>query len=382
MKNNDLKLLLPSFSIVKFPLSITFLLIIGLIVSFSGKAQLSQKLDSLFKSQSPTEPGFALMIRQNGKEIYNNVVGMANDSIGYKITDRTNFRMASVSKQFTAMAILLLEKDGKLSVNDPISEYFPELPANVGKPVLVRHLLTHSSGIIDYESLIPDTRTTQVLDKDILDLIAHTDTTYFKPGTQFRYSNSGFCLLALIIERVSHRSFASFIKTRIFAPLQMTESTVYEKDSLIQYRAMGYARDNNGRIIFSDQSITSATKGDGGIYTSLHDYAKWTKALEQNKLIDLSAALKRLHFAINNWPDRYYAAGWFELIGSEHVLFHSGSTCGFNNYVILIPEKKVSIVFFSNLDDRLATFEAIIQILKSEGFGDFSDVFWLHRLTS
>ncbi len=358
------------------------LLFMSLFISMFCTAQLSQKLDALFKSQSPTEPGFALMIRQDGKEIYNSTVGLANDSTGYKVTDRTNFRMASVSKQFTAMAILLLEKEGKLSVDDPISKYFPELPKAVGKKVLVRHLLTHSSGIADYESMIPDSQTVQVLDEDILHLIEHTDSTYFKPGTQFRYSNSGFCLLALIVERVSHQPFATFITTRIFMPLKMKESTVYEKGCLIPNRAMGYARDKDGKIIFSDQSITSATKGDGGVYTSLRDYVKWVKALEENKLIDLSAVLKRLHFPINNSPERYYAAGWFELIGKEHILFHSGSTCGFNNYVILIPEKKMSIVFFSNLADRLSTFEAILKILKSDGFGDFENTISLHGLTS
>jgi CubicO group peptidase (beta-lactamase class C family) len=203
----------------------------------------------------------------------------------------------------------------------------------------------------------------------------------FPPGSRFRYSNSGFCLLALIIERVSHQSFAAFIRERIFLPLHMDNSTIYQQGQPIANRAMGYAKDSAGSIIPSDQSITSATKGDGGVYTSLADYSKWTRALQQNLLINLPATLRRLRFPIAGMPDSYYAAGWFITGSSPVILFHSGSTCGFQNFVIQIPGDEWTIVLFSNLADNTAPFQEIIKILKDTGMDDFSPVWSLHDLT-
>jgi CubicO group peptidase (beta-lactamase class C family) len=247
--------------------------------------------------------------------------------------------------------------------------------------VLIRHLLTHSSGLLDYESLIPPAQTAQVLDADVLSLLTQHDSTYFPSGSQFRYSNSGFCLLALIIERVSHQSFAVFIRERIFLPLHMNNSIVYQQGQPIANRAMGYAKDSSGSVIPSDQSVTSATKGDGGVYTSLADYSKWTRALQQNLLIKLPATLRRLRFAIAGTPDSYYAAGWFITGSSPVILFHSGSTCGFQNFVIQIPGDEWTIVYFSNLADNTAPFQSIMKILKNTGMDDFSQVWSLHDLT-
>ena len=242
-------------------------------------------------------------------------------------------------------------------------------------------MLTHSSGIEDYESLIPDTQTTQVLDADVLNLLSHHDSAYFTPGTRFRYSNSGFCLLALIVERAGHQSYANFIKDSIFLPLHMDHSTVYEKDHDIYHRAMGYAKDSTGKTFPRDQSVTSATKGDGGIYTSLVDYRKWIIALQQNRLINLPATLHRLKFPIGNKTNSDYAAGWFISSQSPTILFHSGSTCGFNNYVIQIPADDWSITFFSNLADSQGTFLQILRLLKDNGAPDLTKIMALEEQT-
>jgi CubicO group peptidase (beta-lactamase class C family) len=352
-----------------------------------AQSPLTTRLDSFFHTLPPNQPGIALSIQKNGDILYQNTAGLADTKTTLDST--SNFRMASVTKQFTAMAILLLEKDNRLTLDDPIGRWLPELPATVGQRVLIRHLLTHSSGIEDYESLIPDNQTTQVLDADVLNLLSHHDTTYFLPGTRFRYSNSGFCLLALIIERASHQSYASFIKDRIFTPLHMDHSTIYEKDRPIFHRAMGYAKDSTGAILPSDQSVTSATKGDGGVYTSLVDYRKWIRALQQNRLINLPATLKRLRFPIQTAPDtapgatpnNFYAAGWFISTPSPLILFHSGSTCGFANFVIQIPGDEWSIVYFSNLADNTTHFRVIVKLLKDSGMEDLSPVLALQDLT-
>jgi CubicO group peptidase (beta-lactamase class C family) len=346
-----------------------------------AQSRLTTRLDSFFHTLPAKQPGIALSIQKHGEIIYQNTAGLAELSNTTPLDSTTNFRMASVTKQFTAMAILLLEKDHRLTLDDPIGRWLPELPATVGHRVLLRHLLTHSSGIEDYESLIPGTQTTQVLDADVLQLLSHDDTTYFPPGTRFRYSNSGFCLLALIIEHASHQSYAGFIKDHIFLPLHMDQSTVYEKDHPILHRAMGYAKDSTGNTIPSDQSVTSATKGDGGIYTSLVDYRKWLLALQQNRLINLPATLKRLRFPIDHTPNTYYAAGWFISSQSPVILFHSGSTCGFTNYVIQIPGDDWSIFCFSNLAENHAPFRQILKLLEDDGMTGLSTAVGLQDLT-
>jgi CubicO group peptidase (beta-lactamase class C family) len=346
-----------------------------------AQSLLTKKLDSFFRTQPATAPGIALSIEKHGEVIYRNTAGLADLSTKAPLDSLSNFRLASVTKQFTAMGILLLEKDGLLTLDDPIGRWLPELPAGIGHRVLIRHLLTHSSGVLDYESLIPPAQTTQVLDKDVLNLLTQHDSTYFPPGSQFRYSNSGFCLLALIIERVSHQPFTAFIRERIFLPLHMDNSTVYQQGQPIANRAMGYAKDSTGSVIPSDQSVTSATKGDGGVYTSLVDYSKWIRALQNGRLLRLPAVLHRLRFPIAAPADSYYAAGWFITGSSPVVLFHSGSTCGFQNFVIQIPGDEWTIVFFSNLADNTAPFRNIIKILKDTGMDDLSPVWSLHDLT-
>jgi CubicO group peptidase (beta-lactamase class C family) len=356
-------------------------LVICLFGTLCGDAQLVKKLDSLLFQQLSDQPGFALLIEQDGKKLYNKQVGLAVLEGAKQIDAGTNFRMASITKQFTAMGILLLEKNHQLSVNDAIGKWLPGLPAGVGRRVHISHLLTHSSGILDYEELLPATQTKQLLDADILQLLRSHDTTYFTPGTQFRYSNSGFCLLALIIEKVSHQPYAAFIKQKIFTPLHMDASVVYEANAMIADRAMGYAKDSSGNTFFSDQSVTSATKGDGGVYTSVKDYRKWMKAIQHNSLLNLPAIMQRMHVEAGGVANAYYSAGWFYKTSGSLVLFHSGSTCGFNNYVINVPSQKLSVVFFSNLAENANLFRRILETLHQCGFSDYTGLFALHELT-
>ncbi len=359
--------------------SISALILLLTFNTLYAQPDLKTRLDAFLASQPVNQPGFALGIEKNGSILYRNAAGLADIDTHTPLDSLTNFRMASVTKQFTAMAILLLEKDGTLNVDDPIGRWLPELPTGLGSHILIRHLLTHSSGLLDYESLIPPNQTTQVLDPDVLRLLSQHDSTYFAPGSRFQYSNSGFCLLALIIERASHKTYPQAIRDRIFAPLHMDNSTVYEAGRPIPHRAMGYARDSTGHIIPSDQSITSATKGDGGVYTSLSDYAKWINALQHNTLIPLAATLHRLRFPIGNGT--YYAAGWFIQLASPQLLFHSGSTCGFANFVIQLPGDNWSLVYFSNIADNSAPFKTILHLLKDAGYPDLSSVFALHDQT-
>lgn len=351
-------------------------------ITHSAFAQVEKRLDSLIeKSIQHAGPGIALYVESKGKTIYKNGFGMMDEKNGKHIGPNTNFRMASVSKQFTAMCILLLEKDKKLSLDDPISRFFPEIPAAVGQKIMLRHLLTHSSGIIDYEEIMDESQSTQLLDADVLNLLKDQDTTYFKPGSRFRYSNSAYALLALITEKVSGQSFPEFMYQRIFKPLKMKKSLVYQANINIPNRAMGFARDKNNKIYANDQSTTSAVKGDGGVYTSLNDYKKWIQGIWNGTLIDLTPVLSRLNFSIKEHTGSYYGPGWFYFDKGSPALFHSGSTCGFSTFSINIPEHKTSIVYFSNIAGNTEPFRKILEILTQEGINNPAEVFELHQLT-
>lgn len=352
-----------------------------LLVSTAALAQLPKRLDSLMRATTQLgQPGAALLVELDGKVIYQSGRGSANVATKTPITPETNFRMASVSKQFTAMGILLLEKDGKLSLADPIVRFFPEFNGQVGRKVQVRNLLTHSSGLLDYEAVMNPNQHEQLLDADVLTLLKDRDSLYFEPGSAFRYSNSGYCLLALIVERVSGQPFSTFIRERIFKPLHMTQSVIYEARKPIANRAMGY-RKKGTNYLFSDQSVTSATKGDGGVYTSLTDYKKWIDALRNHTLIDLQATLARTGQAIRSKPGSYYGAGWFFQQPNSLVLFHSGSTCGFNNFVVSIPDKNFLMAYFSNKADNKANASAVLKILARAYPTELANILALDELT-
>lgn len=329
------------------------------------------------------QPGGALLVVVDGKTVYNRGVGWANREAKTPITPETNFRMASVSKQFTAMCILLLEGQKKLSVDDNLLKFFPDFNPRVGQKIKLRHLLTHTSGILDYESLLAPDRKTQVFDAEVLALLKPQDSTYFEPGRQFRYSNSAFCLLTQVVERIAKKPYLDFITENIFRPLGMNQTTLYEPARPIPNRAMGYAQGKEGKIRLSDQSVTSGTKGDGCVYTSLTDYKKWVDALATNQLVDLPEMLAHINHPLDEQRNGFYGLGWFftRTKGGGRELFHSGSTCGFSNCVVWLPEQKTLVVLFSNLADNHRPFLAILEILKAD-VKLSGDVWALHNLTN
>ena len=236
-------------------------------------------LDTLMEPiYTANKPGAALHVSVAGETLYERGFGMANVETGQRITPQTNFRIASVSKQFTAMGVALLEQQGKLRYEDTLLKFFPAF-STVGAEITLRHLLTHTSGLQDYENLVDETSEQQVADEEVLQLVAPLAETYFAPGTKYRYSNTGFVLLALVVERVSGLPYADFLQQHIFQPLQMQTTTLYHKSRQLTNRAMGYARGEAEAYRFSDQGTCTATMGDGCVYTSLQDYQKWHQAL-------------------------------------------------------------------------------------------------------
>ena len=275
-------------------------------------------------------------------------------------TPQTNYRLASVTKQFTATAILLLYQDSKLSLDDRIKRWLPSLPAALDS-VTIRQLLTHTSGIIDYEDVIPPGTTAQLHDADVLRLLESQDSTYFKPGTKYQYSNSGYALLALIVERVSGKSFAAFLHDRIFAPLGMNHTVAFEDGvSTVSNRAFGHTMKDSAWTR-KDQSTTSAVLGDGGIYSSIDDLVRWDAALYDSRL--LSDASRKLAFSPQtptDKPDVSYGFGW-RITGE--TLWHSGETSGFRNVIVRYPARHLTVVILTNRDDP-QPYETALAIAK------------------
>lgn len=327
---------------------------IALLASMTtAMSQINERtIDKLFHDFSGNHPGAAVMIIRDGKPIFERAYGMADVEHKVPCSTSTDFRLASVTKQFTAMGIMILAEHRKLSLDDKLSKFFPNFPN--GNEITVRHLLTHTSGIKDYEDLIPADATKQVKDLDVLHLVSKEKETYFPIGSKFRYSNSAYALLALIIQRASGQTYAHYLKANIFDPLEMTSSVAYEPGiSKVPNRAFGYAKEN-GVFKPSDQSTTSAVLGDGGIYSSVEDLFKWDQALYTEKLVS-KKMLKdafTVHSANSDFPGSGYGYGWYlaEYKGTEQI-WHYGSTCGFNTKIERFPEKKTTIIVLTNRHD-------------------------------
>jgi CubicO group peptidase (beta-lactamase class C family) len=293
-------------------------------------------------------PGASVMVLRDGMPVFRRSYGMADLEHAVAATPATNYRLASMTKQFTAAAILLLAEDGRLSIDDPVRKWLPTLP-DAAAAVTLRHLLTHTSGLIDYEDLIPDGTTAQVHDADVLRLLESQNRTYFVPGSNYRYSDSGYSLLALVVGRASGKDFASFLRDRIFAPLKMQHTVAYEEGiSTVADRAYGYSAVNRPWTR-TDQSLTSAVLGDGGIYSSIDDLAKWDAALYDTRLLrEGSLRLAFTPATQTDDPAVRYGFGW-RMTGE--TVWHSGETMGFRNVIVRYPKRHFTVIVLTNRDD-------------------------------
>ena len=310
----------------------------------------SSEVDALMSRYDGAVPGASLLVIQDGNLVVQRGYGLSDIEHGIEAGPTTNYRLASVTKQFTASAILLLAEDGKLTLDDRLRRWLPSLPA-ADDAVTLRHLLTHTSGLIDYEDVMPESTTGQLRDADVLRLLESQDRTYFKPGSDYRYSNSGYALLALIVERASGKSFQDFLRERIFLPLGMHDTLAYVRGGPeVAHRAYGYS-EIEGRWIRTDQSTTSAVLGDGGIYSSIVDLAKWDAALYDDRLLsDASrAAAFSAHAQVVGEPYQAdYGYGW-RITGDS--LWHSGETIGFRNVIVRYPRQHLTVIVLSNRND-------------------------------
>ena len=326
------------------------------------------KVDALFANIAPSSPGAAVVVIKDGRAVFQRGYGVTDLRTLHRIDEHTNFRLASVTKQFTAMAIMLLVHDGKLRYDESLTEIFPEFPA-YGKTITVRHLLNHTSGLLDYEDLMakqygntPDDQIPQIHDAGVLTLLEKAKTTNFPAGTRWQYSNSGYCVLAMVVEKVSGQPFGQFLHDRIFVPLQMTNTVAYENGkNEVSNRAYGHTPDGNS-FRETDQSSTSATLGDGGIYTSLADMARWDAALERHTLLsekEMQPALSAVHPtsapAEENGHTVSYGFGWFvDPYKGHERMWHYGETVGFRTSIQRFPKDHLTVIVLANRADLSA----------------------------
>ena len=340
-------------------------LLITIAMTLSAQAALDRaetltpKLDALFQDYSqPGSPGASVMVIHRGKVIAAKGYGLADVEQGTRCSTNSNFRLASVTKQFTAMAVMILAERKQLSLDERLTDVFPEFPA-YGREITLRHLLNHTSGLLDYEDLIPKGTEIPVLDRDVLRLLLQQDKTYFPPGTKYRYSNSAYALLALVVEQRSGNTFARFLQQNIFRPLRMSQTLAYERGlSVVPNRAYGYSPDASG-FKRTDQSLTSSVLGDGGIYSSVADLYRWDQALYTDKLV--SQKMLKLAFTpgpATDRPNTAYGFGWYitQYRGLREI-YHSGTSIGFTTRIARFPDKKFTVIILTNRDEaKIADF--------------------------
>ncbi|HKW34283.1 MAG TPA: serine hydrolase domain-containing protein [Candidatus Acidoferrum sp.] len=345
----------------------------------SSENSKEKRLDALFSSVTASDsPGLAVLVRQNGKTMFGHGYGVRDLGTKSTVDAHTNFRLASFTKQFTAMAIMLLVHDGKLRYDETLTEIFPDFPA-YGKSITIRNLLNHTSGLPDYEDLMERTEKAngpvwspekQIQDAEVLELLKKEKSGKFAPGTSWSYSNSGYVVLGLIVGKASGKTYGEFLRERIFAPLKMNHTVVYQKGkNEVLNRAFGHSKENDG-LKETDQSSTSATLGDGGIYSSLEDLAIWDDALWNHILLsekEMQPALKPVKLndgSDPHWPTEpnddnlhpgkpvSYGFGWFlDPYNGHPRMWHTGSTMGFRTVIERFRGENLTIIILSNRTD-------------------------------
>ncbi|MGH8026433.1 MAG: serine hydrolase domain-containing protein [Pseudoxanthomonas sp.] len=305
-------------------------------------------VDKMMEKYAGDAPGASVLVLRDGVPLLRKAYGLADRELSIAATPATNYRLASVTKQFTAAAVMLLVEEGRIGLEDSVRRWLPSLPA-YADAITVRHLLTHSSGLIDYEDVMPADFTGQLHDADVLRLLETQQQTYFPPGAGYRYSNSGYALLALMVERASGQTFPDFLQLRIFRPLGMAHTLAFmEGGPAIADRAYGYSGSADGWVR-TDQSTTSAVLGDGGIYSSLDDLSRWDAALYDDRLLsDESRKLMFTPHVNTDQPDIRYGFGW-RITGE--TLWHSGESIGFRNVIVRYPQRRLTVIVLTNRDD-------------------------------
>lgn len=318
----------------------------------------SAAVDKVFARWTTATPGCAVGVAVGGKTVLTKAYGMADLEHDVPNTADTIFEAGSVAKQFTAMAVLLLEKDGKLSLDDPARKHLPELP-DYGAPLTIRHLLNHTSGLRDWGSMAGIAgapRTTRAYTHaHVLDIVSRQKALNFPTGTQWSYTNTGFNLAAIIVSRVSGMPFAEFSRTRIFSPLGMARTSWRDDHTrVVKGRAQAYSSASDGYHL---EMPFENVHGNGGLLTTVGDLLKWNENFVSPVVGDRALiATQSAAGQFNDGRPLEYGLGLFvgDYRGARNI-FHSGSTAGYRAHLNRFPDSHTSVAVLCNVATGDAT---------------------------
>lgn len=336
---------------------------------------IGKQIDQLFSNYNAATPGVAVAVVNDGKIVFKKGYGTANLEYDLPITPTTVFQIASVSKQFTAFSIYLLEKQGKISLEDDVRKYLPEVP-DVGKTVRIKHLLAHTSGIKDQAALMTlagwrsgDVATTQ----NVMRFLSRQKELNFEPGSQYLYSNSGYTLLAEIVKRVSGQSFAEFTKKNIFEPLGMNDTQFYDDfERIVKNRADSYELENG---TYKKKPLSDSAAGPSNLYTTAEDMAKWVLNFEKPVVGDAELIRRfneasllsngdRVIWSISDGEPGYHAKGQIHWnYRGLHLMSHGGHAAAFRSFLGRFPDKGLAVIALSN-DEHYQNFNTSIRIAE------------------
>ncbi|GAB4019250.1 hypothetical protein GCM10028808_56330 [Spirosoma migulaei] len=318
-------------------------------------AQFDQILAEPFKANGP---GCAALVAHKGKIIYQKAFGKADLELNVPMRPDMVFTIASITKQFTAIAVLQLLEQGKLSLQDPVTRFLPNYPTS-GKTITVEHLLTHTSGIknlIEISQFWEQSRN-KLTPLAMIDLFKDQPLE-FESGTQWSYSNSGYILLGQIIEKASGKPYPQYLKEMFFEPLRMTHSSYYEEAKIISNRVRGYQLSKDGENQNADYINLESGYSTGGILSTVGDLWIWHQAVHSHKLVKketLAKALTPYRLSTGKLTD--YGYGWFiDSLQNSPLIWHSGAINGFRSYCLYLPSEDVFVTVLANSIDKSATY--------------------------
>ena len=335
--------------------------------STSSKPIIDKEMETFLQAHQETGDFMGSVLVARGDDVlHSNGYGMADLEHSAPNTSETIFRLASLTKQFTAAAILQLQEQGKLNVNDPVDRYLPDYPH--GKEITIDQLLNHTAGIPDYEFLQPSMVFRNAVSLD--ELIAKFSglPLDFRPGSRFSYSNSGYVVLTAILENVSGQTYAEYLTDHIFQPVGMEQTHYDNADIVMQGRAAGYTLDGAGyqNAEFFDMSNVA---GAGGLVSTVHDMYRWDRALYTDAVLDETS--RHSYFAptveLGEGGQYTYGGALLEIAGRDYILF-SGQISGFFTTSLRYPDEEIFVIVLSNVSDPVA--QAIALGLAAISLGD------------
>jgi CubicO group peptidase (beta-lactamase class C family) len=325
-----------------------------LLISFAQITLFSQypvnEIDKLLsKTYNADEPGATVLVAKNGEVIFKKAYGIANMELDVSMRPEMIFEIGSITKQFTAIAILMLEEQGKLSIKDDLKNHIEDYPTH-GHNITIHHLLTHTSGIKSYTSMNDfgeyyrlDYKPVEFLD------VFKNEPMDFAPGERYLYNNSAYFLLGVIIEKAAGMSYADFISENIFKPLKMNNSYYGSMRKIIKNRAYGYQMENDEFVNAEFLSLTLPYAA-GSLMSNVEDLLKWNEAVHSYKLVSKETLEKAFtNYKLNNGEEINYGYGWgLNTVGKYSTYEHSGGIFGYLTNVLYIPEEKIFVAVLSN----------------------------------